>query len=173
MKDYSHPQLHPTSHQKWNDEVQVYIPATGYLPMGSSCGAYGYGLMHPSTINAAVAQLSFASSHSDAETHWATPWDPHPQSKPEQERAPFDMMSLANNFDLLLESYTAKAIVSWALGPIMSFDRSPVRAPGSGERTKGTAEEILKDIEVMSRIPRFGRWMGTTDVDDKNDSDTR
>ena len=71
-----------------------------------------------------LIQLSFASSHSDAVTHWATPWGWHPQEKPDQIRAPFDMMSVAPNFDLQLEScaadHTAKTIVKFGLGPMGS-----------------------------------------------------
>ena len=98
--------------------------------------------------NAAVIQLSFASSHSDARTHWATPWDPHPKERPNQKRAPFDMMSVAPKFDLQLESgiadHTAKTIVSWGLGPVITDDRSSARAPGSGTETKGTSDDILE-----------------------------
>ena len=104
MKDYSHPRLHPASHQKWNDEVRLYMPSTRHLPMGSFCGTYGYGLIHRSTVNAVVIQLSFAPSHSDAPTHWATPWGPSTdQSK--ARKAEFDMMSMAPNFDLLLDVF--------------------------------------------------------------------
>ena len=86
-------------------------------------------------------------------------------------------MSMARTFDLQLESCTAdpaaKAIASWGLGPIISSNRSPARAPGSEAQTKETADEILNDADVMLRAPRFGGWMGTTNVDDKNDSATR
>ena len=34
-------------------------------------------------------------------------------------------------------------------------------------------EDILKEIDVMLKAPRFGRWMGTTSLDQKNDSDAR
>ena len=87
------------------------------------------------------------------------------------------MMSMAPTFDLLLEcctaDHTAKAIVSWGFGPMISTDRNQIRTPGSAENTKGTTEEILKNIEILLRVPRFGKWTGSTNVDKKNDSDLR
>ena len=144
LKDDSHPRLHPTRNQKpKKNDIRLFIPSKGCLPMGSFCGTHGYGLIHPNTINAAVRQLSFASSHSDAEAHWAAPWDSDPREKPEQIRAPFDMMSVAPIFDLQLEScvadHTAKTIVKFGSGPIITEDRAPAGAPGSGlwSRSKG------------------------------------
>ena len=161
--NYSHPRLHPTRYQKRAGDVRLFIPATGCLPMGSFCGTHGYGLIHPNTINASVMQLSFASSHSDAPTHWSTQMDPHPQEVPDQIRAPFDMMSVAPNFDLQLEAcsaeQTAKTIVMFDLGPVIKYDRSPIRTPGSTIDKKGSPEDVLKDVKVMLNAPRFGRWM--------------
>ena len=104
VKDYSHPRLHPTRNQRRAGDVRLFIPSTGCLPMGSFCGTYGYGLIHPNIINASVVQLSFASTHSNPITNWPTSMDPQPTKAPEQIRAAFDMMSVAPNFDLQLEA---------------------------------------------------------------------
>ena len=175
LSDYLHPRLHPTRNQRAKGDIRLFIPSTGQMPMGSFCGAHGYGLIHPNTINAAVIQLSFASSHSDAKAHWATPWDPTPQEKPDQPRAPFNMMSVAPNFDLQLEACTgdhaARAIVRY--GPLITDDRSLVKTPGSRVDEKGSIENILKDVDVMLKAPRSGTWLGSTTPDQKNDSDVK
>ena len=177
LKDYSHPRLHPTRNQKRPGDVRLFIPSTGCLPMGSFCGTYGYGLIHPNIINASVIQLSYASTHSDAPTHWRTQLEPEPERAPDQIRAPFDMMSVAPNFDLLLEACTAeetaKTIVTFDLGPPITQDRGLIRTPGSTADKKGSPEDILKEIDIMLTAPRFGRWMGTTDVGEHNDPGRR
>ena len=61
-------------------------------------------------------------------------------------------------------------IVLWGLGPSITDDRSPVRAPGSQAETKGTTDDILKDIDTMLSAPR---WMDANQVEQKNDSDMR
>ena len=113
--------------------------------MGSFCGTYGYGLIHPNTINASVMQLSYASTHSDAPIHWHTQLEPHAQKAPKQIRAPFDMMSVAPNFDLQLEACAAeeiaKTIVTFDLGPAIAQDRGPIRTPGSTADKKGSPED--------------------------------
>ena len=63
----AHPHLHPTRYQSWPRDVTIYVPAKGPLPMVSFCGADGYGLIHPNTINAAVLQCCVASSKESRE----------------------------------------------------------------------------------------------------------
>ena len=58
----THPHLHPTRFQSWAKDVTIYVPAKGPLPMGSFCGADGYGLIHPNMISAAVLQCCIAYS---------------------------------------------------------------------------------------------------------------
>ena len=55
----------------------------------------------------------------------------------------------------------------FGLGPFITDDRSLAKAPGSGTETKGSLEDILKDVDVMLKAPRFARWMGSTNVDQK------
>ena len=177
MTDYSHPRLHPTRNQKRAGDVRLFIPSTGCLPMGSFCGTHGSGIIHPNTINASVVELSFASTHSDAPVHWPTQLEPAPREAPDHIRATFDMMSVAPNFDLQLEAcsaeQTAKTIVTFDLGPAITDDRSPIRTSGSTTDKKGSPEDILKEVEIMLKAPRFGRWMSATDADVTHDPDTR
>ena len=121
--------------------------------MGSFCGTYGYGLIHPNLINASVMQLSYASTHSNAPAHWSTQCEPDPERAPDHVRAPFDMMSVAPNFDLQLEACTAEetaeTIVTFDLGPPITQDRGPIRTPGSTSDKKGSPEDILKEVDIM------------------------
>ena len=177
LKNYSHPRLHPTRNQKRVGEVRLFIPTTGCLPMGSFCGTHGCGLIHPNLINASVMQLSYASTHSNAPVHWRTQCEPDPERAPDHVRAPFDMMSIAPNFDLQLEACTAeetaKTIVTFDLGPPIALDRDPIRTPGSTSNKKGSPEDIRKEVDIMLSAHRFGRWMGSTDAGEHNDPDHR
>ena len=119
VQDYSHPRLHPMRNQKRPGDVWLYIPTTGCLPMGSFCGTYGYGIIHPNVINASVMQMSYASSHAEPSSSEQTT-EPDPEKTQEKTRASFDMMSVAPNFDLLLEACiaeeAAKTIVRFDIG---------------------------------------------------------
>ena len=148
LKNYSHPRLHPMRNQKRPGDVWILIPTTGCLPMGSFCGTYGYGVIHPNLINASVIQMSYASTHADPPGR--PPCEPDPEKAPEQTRASFDMMSVAPNFDLQLEACTAeetaKAIVRFDIGMEITLDRSPIKTPGSTANRKGSPEEILRSM---------------------------
>ena len=177
VRNYSHPRLHPMHNQKRTGEVRLFIPTTGCLPMGSFCGTHGYGIIHPNLINASVMQLSYASTHADAPARKRAQCEPDPERAPENVRAPFDMMSIAPNFDLQLEACTAeetaKTIVAFDLGKATTKDRSPIRTPGSTSDKKGSPEDILKEVDVMLTSYRFGRWMAPADADSPNNPDQR
>ena len=50
------PELHPTRYHVQQTAVRMILPAKGVLPMGSYIGSPGFGLIHPTTISAAVLQ---------------------------------------------------------------------------------------------------------------------
>ena len=176
VQDYSHPRLHPVVNQKRSGDVWLFIPTTGCLPMGSFCGTYGYGIIHPNVINAAVMQMSYASSHAEP-TSRDRATEPDPQETPGKAKASFDMMSIAPNFDLLLEACiaeeTAKTIVRFDIGMAITLDRSPIKTPGASANKKGTPEAILKEAEIMLSANRFGIWMACPFGDRVNNPDMR
>ena len=178
--NYSHPRLHPMLNQKRPGDVWILVPTTSWLPMGSFCGSYGYGLIHPNLINSCVLQMSYASSHPDIGRYPSTacPTGEHAQpNTPEEERASFDMMSIAPNFDLLLEACVAedmaKTIVRSDIGVRVTLDRSPIKTPGSTGKKKGTSDAVLKQVDVMLASKRFGRWMAEPFGDNVNTPDLR
>ena len=138
---------------------------------GSFCGSYGYGLIHPSLINASVLQVSYASTHSDTAPQWKC------HKGPNCPGAKFDAMSIAPNFDLQLQACVAEdkaqIIVSQDMGMKVTADRSPIRTPGSTADSKGSSEAIQKEIDVMISVHRFGNWMGSTNPNEPNDADHR
>ena len=78
-----HPDLHPTGYRMEDpNDIRLILPTKGTLPMGCAKGIVGYGMIHPSLINAAVLQTYGLSS----------------------QQGHFDAMSLAPNFDLALTS---------------------------------------------------------------------
>ena len=109
LRNYSHPRLHPMSNQRRPGDVWILVPTSGSLPMGSFCGTYGYGIIHPNLINASVIQMSYASSHPGVAAHGRScsarvPQEPDPERAPDNVRASFDMMSVAPNFRLIVGS---------------------------------------------------------------------
>ena len=149
-------------------------------PYGSFCGTYGYGIIHPSLINASVIQMSYASSHPDISTYSPPErgaQEPDPERAPETARATFDMMSVAPNFDLLLEACTpeemAKTIVRFDMGMLITLDRSLIKTPGSTGNKKGSPEVMQKEIDVMLMADKFGRWMASPFRDNINTPDLR
>ena len=50
------PEFHPTRYHIQSNAVRMILPAKGILPMGSYIGSPGFGLIHPTTISAAVLQ---------------------------------------------------------------------------------------------------------------------
>ena len=167
VQDYSHPRLHPMRNQKRAGDVWLYIPTTGCLPMGSFCGTYGHGIIHPNVINASVMQMSSLEQTTE----------PDPEKAQERTRASFDMMSIAPNFDLLLEACiaeeTAKTIVSFDIGMAITLDRSPIKTPGATANKKGSPEAILKETEIMLSAHRFGIWMACPFGDNVNTPEMR
>ena len=93
VKDYEipdvEPQLvpthHPTKYIIQKNATRMILPAKGILPVGSSVGSPGFGLIHPTTISAAVLQ------------------DAGFQVDPENSYRPalFDAITLAPNFDFV------------------------------------------------------------------------
>ena len=75
------------------------------------------------------------------------------QAASENERAHFDMMSIAPNFDLLIEASTAeevaKTIVRSDIGVRVTLDRSLIKTPGSTGNRKGTPDAVLKEVDIM------------------------
>ena len=66
----------------------MLLPTTGFLPMGSFCGTYGYGIIHPNLINASVIQMSYASSHPDVPKHIQGRQPERGAQEPDPEEAP-------------------------------------------------------------------------------------
>ena len=55
----------------------------------------------------------------------------------------------------------------------VTLDRSPIKAPGSTANRKGSPEEILKEVDVMLKSNRFGRWMASPFGDNYTTPDSR
>ena len=180
VSNYSHPRLHPMGNQRRPGDVWILVPATGWLPMGSFCGSYGYGLIHPNLINTCVMQMSYASSHPGITTYppsECASGEHAQQAAAENERALFDMMSIAPNFDLLIEASTAeeiaKTIVRSDIGVRVTMDRSLIKTPGSTDNKKGTPDAMRKEVDVMLKSKRFGKWMAEPVGEEVNTPDLR
>ena len=78
------PEYHPPRYQVQPNAIRMILPAKGMLPMGSYLGSPGFGLIHPTTITAAVLQ--------DA----GFLYEPDNSQNPMR----FDTISLAPNFDV-------------------------------------------------------------------------
>ena len=78
------PEYHPTRYHVQSNAIRMILPAKGMLPMGSYIGSPGFGLIHPTTISAAVLQ--------DAGFFYE---DDNPENPMR-----FDAISLAPNFDI-------------------------------------------------------------------------
>ena len=148
--------------------------------MGSFCGSYGYGMIHPNLINTCVMQMSYASSHPDITTHppsECASGEHAQQAASENKRALFDMMSIAPNFDLLIKARTAeevaKTIVRSDIGVRVTLDRSLIKTPGSTGNRKGTPDAVPKEVDVMLKSKRFGKWMAEPFGEEVNTPDLR
>ena len=168
------------SNHKRPGDVWILVPTTGWLPMGSFCGSYGYGMIHPNLINACVLQTSYASSHPDIPTYspsQCASGEHAQQAAAENERALFDMMSIAPNFDLLLEASTAediaKTIVKSDIGVRVTLDRSLIKTPGSTGNRKGTPDDVRNQVDVMLTSKRFGIWKSQPVGEEVNTPDLR
>ena len=97
------PEFHPTRYHVQSNAVRMILPAKGILPMGSYIGSPGFGLIHPTTISAAVLQ--------DA-GFFVEDQNPHNPMR-------FDAISLAPNFDIPTGRYRmndfASLITKWTL----------------------------------------------------------
>ena len=148
VRNYSHPRLHPMHNHKRPGDVWILIPTTGWLPMGSFCGSYGYGVIHPNLINTCVMQTSYASSHPGTTTYppsECASGEHAQQAALENVRAKFDMMSIAPNFDLLIEASTAEEIAqtivkSDTLEHVLRWIGVLIKTPGSTGNKKGTPD---------------------------------
>ena len=145
-----------------------------------SVEVYGYGLIHPNLINTCVIQMSYASSHPGITTYPLSRCESGEhaqQAASENERALFDMMSIAPNFDLLLEASTAedvaKTIVMSDIGVRATLDRSPIKTPGSTGNKKGTPEAIRDQVDIMLTSKRCGIWQSEPVGEEINTPDRR
>ena len=97
------PEYHPTSYHVQPNAVRMILPAKGMLPVGSYIGSPGFGLIHPTTITAAVLQNA------------GFQYDEHNPESPMR----FDAISLAPNFDIPTGKYrmlgVAGMITDWEL----------------------------------------------------------
>ena len=138
----AHPHLHPTRYQSWPKDVTVYVPAKGPLPMGSFCGADGYGLIQPNTINAAVLQCCIASSKES----------PH--------HFKFDAMALTPNLDLMMSckdaERVAQTIVQWNGGASRTDKLEKIKPPGADMPTGSVGTEDW-NVHVFSQ-QAFRHW---------------
>ena len=125
-------QLNSRAGQK---DVTICVPAKGPLPMGSFCGADGYGLTHPNTISAAVLQCCIASSQ-ETTNHFK-----------------FDAMVLAPNMDLLMSCKDAERVAQ-TIVPDVSQETPPATitevASGVSQETPPTAEAVP---DVLQETP--------------------
>ena len=119
--------------------------------MGSFCGADGYGVIHPSTINAMVLQCCIASS-SHSESAYK-----------------FDAMALVPTMDLMMSCKTAEAvaqtIVQWNQGEKKTESLDMIRPPGA----EGDPASLISDtwhinaqqeIQMLLGGEPFRQWTG-------------
>ena len=144
----AHPQLHPTRFQRKPGDVMIHVPAKGPLPMGSFCGADGYGLIHPNLISAAVLQCCIASS----------------QQSPNDFK--FDAMALAPNMDLLLSckdaEKVAQTIAQWNCGGSRTDKMELIKPPGGDmSRDVGTPDwnvHVRSEVKTVFSYKPFRKW---------------
>ena len=148
----AHPQIHPTRFQRKPGDVMIHVPAKGPLPMGSFCGADGYGLIHPNLISAAVLQCCIASSQ-ESTKHFK-----------------FDAMALAPNMDLLMSckdaERVAQTIVQWNCGSSRTDKMELIKPPG-GDMPKdvGTSDwsvHVRNEVRTVLSCEPFRQWTSVT-----------
>ena len=148
----AHPQLHPTRFQRKPGDVMIHVPAKGPLPMGSFCGADGYGLIHPNLISAAVLQCCIASSQES--TH----------------HFKFDAMALAPNMDLLMSckdaEKVAQTIVQWNCGCSRTDKMELIKPPGGNmSKDVGTPDwnvHVRSEVRTVFSYEPFRKWTSVT-----------
>ena len=145
--------LHPTRFQSHPKDVMIHVPAKGPLPMGSFCGADGYGLILPNMISAAVLQCCIASSQES------------------QNQFKFDAMALAPNMDLLMSckdaERVAQTIAHCNCGKPRTDKLELIHPPGGDmpPRDVATADwnvHVQKQVELVFRYKPFRHWTSTT-----------
>ena len=145
----ANPRLHPTRFQNHPKDVMIHVPAKGPLPMGSFCGADGYGLIHPNMISAAVLQCCIASSQ-ESPNHFK-----------------FDAMALAPNMDLLMSckdaERVAQTIAHWNCGKPRTEKLELIHPPGGNMSPEdvGTSDwnvHVQKEAQMVFRYKSFRHW---------------
>ena len=144
---------HPTA-DKFSDpnETRLILPAKGILPMGSAKGIIGYGMIHPSLINAAVLQTYGLSA----------------------QQGQFDAMSLAPNFDLALTQQGAAEIAAriaeWSVEPIDLGDQGDlivqtpfVPSKENMRQHRNFIDTTVQSIAQMTGIAQVGNIMTMSD----------
>ena len=148
----AHPHLHPSRFQHKPGDVMIHVPAKGPLPMGSFCGADGYGLIHPNLISASVLQCCIASSKEPS--HHFT----------------FDAMALAPNMDLLMSckdaEKVAQTIAQWNCGGSRTDKMELIKPPG-GDMPKEVATpdwnvHVRKEVAMVFSYKPFRQWTSVT-----------
>ena len=94
------PEFHPTRYHVQPNAIRMILPAKGILPIGSYIGSSGFGLIHPTTIGAAVLQNAGFIEE-----------DQNPDNPMR-----FDAISLAPNFDFPTGRYRMNDIVNLITG---------------------------------------------------------
>ena len=148
----AHPHLHPTRFQSLLKDVRIHVPAKGPLPMGSFCGADGYGLIHPNMISAAVLQCCIASTQ-ESPNHFK-----------------FDAMALAPNMDLLMSckdaERVAQTIAQWNCGKTRTDKMELIKPPGGNmPKDVGTPDwnvHVRSEVGSVFNYPAFRHWTSTT-----------
>ena len=148
----AHPHLHPTRYQSWSKDVTIYVQAKGPLPMGSFCGADGYGRIHPNMVSAAVLQCCIASSQ-ESPNHFK-----------------FDAMALAPNLDLLMSckdaERVAQTIAQWNGGASRTDKMELIQPPG-GNMSPGSVAtpewnvHVRKEATMVFSYKSFRHWTST------------
>ena len=151
----ANPRLHPHRFQSHPKDVTICVPAKGPLPMGSFCGADGYGLIHPNMISASVLQCCIASSQ---EAH-------------ESNTFRFDAMALAPNMDLLMSckdaEKVAQTIAHWNCGKPRTPKLELIHPPGGTMQLKDVGSpdwnsNVQKEADSVFKYKPFRHWTSTT-----------
>ena len=151
----ANPRLHPNGFQGRPKDVRICVPAKGPLPMGSFCGADGYGLIHPNMISASVLQCCIASSQ---EAHDSNVFK-------------FDAMALAPNMDLLMSckdaEKVAQTIAHWNCGKARTPKLELIYPPGGSMQIKDVGSpdwnaNVQKEADSVFKYKPFRHWTSTT-----------
>ena len=148
-----HPDLHPTAYKLTDpNDTRLILPVKGILPMGSAKGVMGYGMIHPTLINAAVLQTYGLSA----------------------QQGQFDAMSLAPNFDLALTQQEAAEIAAriaeWSVEPINLDDQGDlivqtpfVPSKENMKQHRSFIDTTVQSIAQRTSIAQVSNLMTMTD----------